>query len=116
MIVRTPFVTLKTRGELGRVNFRKFVGLLSGSGEKYSQYPVAWRVPPLTIPETIAGHISEPVAFSLIGKFVSVISPLLAFADNQSDFVFLKFKYILYYLTEMLFLFNKYLGYRILNF
>ena len=115
MIVRTPFVTLKTRGELGRVNFRKFVGLLSGSGEKNSQYPIAWRVP-INYPETIAGHISEPVAFSLIGKFVSVISPLLAFADNQSDFVFLKFKDILYYLTEMLFLFKKYLGYRIPNF
>ena len=59
-----PFATLETRGNLGRVNFAKAYGTVA----KDRETPLANQTEAslVTIPETIAGHISAPLSFSYL--------------------------------------------------
>ena len=96
------FATLEARGKLGRVNFGKdfwerYYGQAGGGegGEFDQQLSGA---SPVTIPGTIAGRISAPVAFSYLKRWLpnswcryfTIFIPILPFLDTSEDGLFVE--------------------------
>ena len=83
--VRTKFATSDTRGELGRVNFRKdFWDCYQEQRKKIGQQLTGRS--PVTIPESITGRISGPAPFSFL-KWL-LIFYLTWFRLARQNFIF----------------------------